>query len=50
VRVPVIIFDPSRPIVWQLRKPWEPLDQGPAPPPLPASVWPDSPLPRAGRP
>jgi transmembrane protein TMEM260 (protein O-mannosyltransferase) len=24
VRVPVILFDPSRPIVFQLRKPWEP--------------------------
>jgi hypothetical protein len=34
VRVPVIIFDPSRPIVWQLRKPWEPPDEGPAPPPV----------------
>jgi hypothetical protein len=24
VRVPVILFDPARPIVFQLRKPWEP--------------------------
>jgi hypothetical protein len=26
IRVPVILFDPSVPIVWQFRKPWEPAD------------------------
>jgi hypothetical protein len=25
VRVPVILFDPAHPIVFQLRKPWEPV-------------------------
>jgi transmembrane protein TMEM260 (protein O-mannosyltransferase) len=34
VRVPVILFDPSVPIVWQYRKPWEPRG---AEPPRPAS-------------
>ena len=30
VRVPVILFDPTVPIVWQMKKPWE---RGPSPPP-----------------
>lgn len=36
VRVPVILFDPAKPIVFQLRKPWEPVGEPegePAPPP-----------------
>ncbi|HEY3215287.1 MAG TPA: DUF2723 domain-containing protein [Candidatus Eisenbacteria bacterium] len=33
VRVPVILFDPTVPIVWQMRKPWEPAE-----PPGPRSV------------
>ena len=30
IRVPVILFDPKVPIVWQFRKPWEPQAAGPA--------------------
>jgi hypothetical protein len=36
VRVPVILFDPAKPIVFQLRKPWEPVgDPTGAPPDAP---------------
>lgn len=31
VRVPVILFDPAKPIVFQLRKPWEPVEEPGAP-------------------
>jgi hypothetical protein len=35
IRIPVILFDPTVPIVWQMRKPWEPRDDGGAPTPAP---------------
>jgi hypothetical protein len=31
IRPPVILFDPSVPIVWQIKKPWEPPDRSGAP-------------------
>ncbi len=59
VRVPVILFDPGRPIVFQLRKPWEPVrapagSQGPPLPESPGAAHraprPDAPPPAAGGP
>lgn len=31
IRVPVILFDPTVPIVWQMSKPWEPAEEPPRP-------------------
>ncbi len=43
IRVPVILFDPTVPIVWQLRKPWEPADEDARPLPS-AGHWVHPPL------
>ena len=43
VRVPVILFDPTVPIVWQMNKPWDPAEE---PPRLLPSTGPRTHLPR----